>query len=686
MRLSRRILAGILSAVLTLGLCSQGAQASAAGEFTLGVYFTVDLFGKWYSVDPNTGKTMEESYLKVASALAGEGRKNSARLLIDAGNSQTGAAATYQMNLERGEGKPVALSLRYTGYDAFLPGSAERALSAESRGALYDSLTDPAGTLSGSSVAVLQAGAEEEREARTAPFLVRGFLVNGREFRVGLVSLEEQGDWRELRQSQKCDMVVAAVPSGTLGETAAELVARTAGIDLILMNGDGVSGVINLRDFQGRRVPVVRGGGRTLTRTEILVGEDGTFTVGKTEDLELASHRNDDDLGVLLAPYYEKARDFGSQDMGTLSGDWDWETDLSCAQSDTMDLLHEAQLWAAQAQVSIAVPQTENFCVRQLLGEEKRVPVDRRTCYTIYPNENDRLLAVTMTGAELKAWLEASAEKYTLGEDGSLLGPGASQAYGISYTVCLGNPEGERVVNMTYQGQSVTAEQVFRVAVSEGTLAAAGTGRDAYPVLWRAADSENFRTVGGAVTWVLGEYIRTLTAGYRQITPPQSRSRWFVTASSSGEIMASVTRLEFVKALHTAAGSPRAGTRCAFFADVRRTGLDMTLPTALDWAVEQGIVQGNGGGCFNPDAPISREQAAIMLLRFDLARNRGPLGSWAVAVPYTDATAISAWASEAIMWNVIRSYILEDDGGNFRPQAPLTALELEGILEKLGLE
>lgn len=686
MRRSRRILAGILSAVLTLGLCSQRALAAAAGEFTLGVYFTVDLFGKWYSVDPNTGKTVEESYLKVASALAGEGRKNNARLLIDAGNSQTGSPATYQMNLERGEGKPVALSLRYAGYDAFLPGSAERALSAESRGGLYDSLTDPAGTLSGSSVAVLQAGDGEEREARTAPFLVRGFLVNGREFRVGLVSLEEQGDWRELRRSQSCDMVVAAVPSGMLEETAAELVARTAGIDLILMNGDGVSGVISLRDSQGRRVPVVRGGGRTLTRTEVLVGEEGAFTLGKTEAMELASHRNDDDLGVLLAPYYEAAQGFGAQNLGTLSGDWDWEANLSCAQSDTMDLIHEAQLWAAQAQVSLALPQTESFCVRQLLGEEKTIPVNRRTCYTIYPNENDRLLAVSMTGAELKAWLEASAEKYALGEDGALLGPGAGQAYGVSYTVCLGNPVGERIVNMTYQGRSVTPGQTFRVAVSEGTLAAAGADREAYPVLWRAAASENFRTVGGAVTWVLGEYIRSLTAGYKHITPPQSRSRWSVTPLSSGAAMASVTRLEFVEALHAATGSPQAKTRCAFFADVRRTGLEMTLPTALDWAVEQGVVQGNGGGCFNPNAPISREQAAIMLLRFDLARNRGPMGSWAVAVPYTDATEISAWASEAIMWNVIRNYILEDDGQNFRPQAALTALELEGVLEKLGLE
>ena len=143
--------------------------------------------------------------------------------------------------------------------------------------------------------------------------------------------------------------------------------------------------------------------------------------------------------------------------------------------------------------------------------------------------------------------------------------------------------------------------------------------------------------------------------------------------------MSSVTRLEFVERFYDAVGRPSA------YLDLKQTFADIDGENpAAAWAVQSGIVQGNGSGQFNPDDPINREQAAIMLLRFDLARDMGPSGPWAVAVPYTDATEISAWASEAVMWNVIREYLPDDEAGNFHPQSPLTALELEGILERLG--
>ena len=78
---------------------------------------------------------------------------------------------------------------------------------------------------------------------------------------------------------------------------------------------------------------------------------------------------------------------------------------------------------------------------------------------------------------------------------------------------------------------------------------------------------------------------------------------------------------------------------------------------------------------------VTREQAVVMLLRYDNARGAGPEGSWAVAVPYTDAANTSVWAAQALMWNAIRGYLPPDDGGNFDPQATLTAAELDAIYE-----
>lgn len=689
MGLFKRITAGILTVALTLGLCAGGAfAAESKEEFILGIYFTSDLYGAWYSVDPNTDKTTSANYLKVATAMERQNQSGDTQLLIDLGNNAQGPIASYTMNMARGETEPIALCLRYTGYDAFLPGSAERTLPLDVRGGLYSALTDTAGTLSGSSVTVLQSKTVTEtgewQEKRTAPFLVRGYPVEDREFRVALVSLETAGNWQELRQSQTCDMVIGVVPSGVPSEGISTILAGTTGIDLVLMNSSGISELITFWDAQGKQVPVVRGRGSALTRVDVSVGKEGAFTVTGSEELSLEKRRNNSNLSALLTPYYEQAKAFGSQVLGIFSGDWPWEVNQATTQSDTMNLLHEIQLWATQADVSIATPQAEDFCIRQLLGDQPFAVADRKTCYSIYPYENDRLLMVEMTGEELKDWLENSAGQYTVAEDGFVTGgEGASQVYGISYLFCLGNPVGDRVVNMTYQGKAVERSQRFRVAVSERSLAAAQANRETYPLLWEAASSENFQEEGGSVTWIIGAYLHSLTSNYKQILPPKPRSHWTITSVTREAALNPVTRLAFVEALNIAAGSPKASALCGSFSDVSRAGPDLTAPSALDWAVETGVVQGNGNGQFFPDTPITREQAAIMLLRFDDSRGKGPKGAWATAVPYTDAASVVSWASEALMWNVLQNYLPPDDGGYFHPQAPVTVIELEQILEKL---
>ena len=112
-------------------------------------------------------------------------------------------------------------------------------------------------------------------------------------------------------------------------------------------------------------------------------------------------------------------------------------------------------------------------------------------------------------------------------------------------------------------------------------------------------------------------------------------------------------------------------------------GLLLKNPAAA-WATQAGIVLGNGSGQFLPDTPVTREQALIMLLRYDIARGAGPVGAWAVGIPYTDAAKGSAWASEALMWNVIRGYLPPDDAGRLNPQSILTREQLEYAISQLG--
>ena len=141
-----------------------------------------------------------------------------------------------------------------------------------------------------------------------------------------------------------------------------------------------------------------------------------------------------------------------------------------------------------------------------------------------------------------------------------------------------------------------------------------------------------------------------------------------------------MTRLQFVETLYKAAGSPDVKENSIVFTD-----LLLPNPAAL-WAVENGIVMGNGSGQFLPNTPVSREQALVMLLRYDISRGAGPQGAWMVGLPYTDAAKSSGWAAEALMWNVIQGYLSPDDGGNLNPQDSLTAIQLADALERLGAE
>jgi len=73
-----------------------------------------------------------------------------------------------------------------------------------------------------------------------------------------------------------------------------------------------------------------------------------------------------------------------------------------------------------------------------------------------------------------------------------------------------------------------------------------------------------------------------------------------------------VTRAEFIAAIHRAAGSPKA-TAAQPFVDVPD---DSPYSAAIAWAAENGIVNGVGGGRFDPDTQITAEHTRLVLARY----------------------------------------------------------------------
>ena len=138
---------------------------------------------------------------------------------------------------------------------------------------------------------------------------------------------------------------------------------------------------------------------------------------------------------------------------------------------------------------------------------------------------------------------------------------------------------------------------------------------------------------------------------------------------------APLTRGRLAALLWQAAGSPAAeGTG---FSDV--LGIEWFLP-ALRWARESGAASGTGEGAFEAARPVTRQEAAVLLLR--TAELLG-LGPGQTGTPPEDEAQIEPWALEAVRW-VCSTGLMETETGCFRPEEGLTRQEGEAAVERLA--
>ncbi|MCL2618449.1 MAG: S-layer homology domain-containing protein [Defluviitaleaceae bacterium] len=108
---------------------------------------------------------------------------------------------------------------------------------------------------------------------------------------------------------------------------------------------------------------------------------------------------------------------------------------------------------------------------------------------------------------------------------------------------------------------------------------------------------------------------------------------------------------------------------------------------AIAWAERTGIVRGDGAGRFFPQDPLTREQAATIMLNFANFSGTGPSGNWQVPLSVRDLAEVSEWAHEGLMFSRINFFIGETSAAGFNPQGSVTNAEgAEWITLLLALE
>ena len=677
------------AALLALLLLPAGAWAaepeSAQAAPALGIYTTGDMMGRVGETDPLTGLTEENSYLKVATAMAAERQTVESTLLLDSGDAVANTLAS-------GSAADTALALRTIGYDGLVPSVEEFRLGQGHRAAFFRDLTQEGGT--GTPVELISADWMDGQSGQAAaqPYHIYTRQLGEKELRiavVGLGTLEvpqslpsyyysdsqfghtdntgmsyvwewEHWIWPQVAR-QECDLVI--VCCHTDRKTLEKFAAQTTGIDL-LVNGHGEADVGVLKNLDGQPVSWVSGGGTALTRTVVTLSDSGTPVIGESKLLALSGYENHEALAKATANGQKAQQARAAQKTGTLSGSWAESVTSATRQTAAADLVARAMLWTSGADAALVTNGSLGYLPEQTGTGSGSRPLTLGDCATLARGTSPVVL-VELTGAQLEGWLEVCAGRYQVDESGQVTGgQDADFLYGMDYELYVGGQSGQRVVNLTWQGQPVERNRTYRVI-----LEAAHLLDDEFPhctVLWSAAADMQYAATGGTMASLLAAYASRTGA-----ILPQRESTWAVYA---GAVDSAMTRLEFVELLYDVADRPKPGANVAF-ADV--SGSD-----AVVWAAEKRIVSGDGKGKFLPQMEVTREQAAAMLYNYAKAEGLDLTADGSAVSALSDRDAVSGWAVTAVDF-CLRNGLLEPVNGQFRPSATMTRAEVQRTMAVL---
>ncbi len=114
----------------------------------------------------------------------------------------------------------------------------------------------------------------------------------------------------------------------------------------------------------------------------------------------------------------------------------------------------------------------------------------------------------------------------------------------------------------------------------------------------------------------------------------------------------------------------------AGFADV---SADDWYAIAVNWAASAGVVSGTGDGNFSPNAAITREQLAAMLMNYSAWKGED-VSARVDLSGYSDQPSI--WAEETMAWAVAEGLISGVTADQLQPQASATRAQVAAILQR----
>lgn len=495
--------AGCAAAARPAEAPSSSASADASG--TLVLMGTTDLHGWLLPFDYYTGRETENGLTTLVPLIDSIRAAHPERtVLVESGDLLQGNPLDFVYSrLAPGEVHPVALAMNAVGYDAAAIGNHEfnygiAHLDTVVRQARFPFL----------SANIFHEGTDRHAYA---PSTIIERRVGGKPIRIGITSVTPPGvllwdrdkvrgvlDFRDIVSSVRpvvadlrargADLVLVAAHGGLEGssydtaatgvpvENAGAAMARgVPGIDVIFLGhthrelADTTIGTTLLLQAKNWATSLA------VAELELRTDAEGRWRVESKRGriLRPTPGRSDPRLTALLAGPHERTRAYVARTIGTSTAEW---SSRSSRVEDTpiIDLINEVQRKASGAELSGAAPFS-------LTSRIPRGPVTVADVAGLYIYDNT-LKAIRISGAQLRAYLEKSAEYYLpcpASRCERIVNPRVpgynfDVVSGVDYALDLTRPVGSRVTRLERNGRPVAPTDSFTLALNN--YRASGSG------------------------------------------------------------------------------------------------------------------------------------------------------------------------------------------------------------------
>ena len=214
--------------------------------------------------------------------------------------------------------------------------------------------------------------------------------------------------------------------------------------------------------------------GHSLGKVHVKLQQNKDRWIIKDSHSELLSAQNipaDETVLSLVFTYEKQTQEWLDQPIGTIIGDMLIYDAMQTRLQDHpfIEFINKVQMEVAEVNISCT-----SLFHNESSGFPKHITMRDIVSNYIYPNT---LKVIRITGRDIKEALELSAEYFTLHTDGNII---VNPAYtepkpqhynydmweGISYTLNISKPIGERVVFLQYEGYPVQLNQEYDVVMN----------------------------------------------------------------------------------------------------------------------------------------------------------------------------------------------------------------------------